>query len=326
MSVVWRFLQFNLFASVLAGLIVWILVLISLRVLRVGYGRLRLSLLYAPVIKSLLVLVGLSAVAPWPRILSEFHAQALDPPQTLPWLLIWLGGFLILRRVYVQHAQRQILSTAQQASQDGPRLAASLARAQKSLRVCPVEVAGDVACCVRRNIPQPRPLVHEKIPSPLVIDRGDRAAIVFPKDLVSHLTDDELDHAVAHELAHLMLRNPAWCSPEAVRHIAGVVPIAHLLTSTLKAEEEKACDDMAVAALGEPEVFAGMLLKSYRFAAQERGPWRTALSALPQLLGARPGVTGRVERQLHDRGPTKNLRLQALATCLLWAGLFVLVF
>lgn len=326
MTAVWKFIQFNLLPSLLAGLIVWGLILISLRLLRIGYGRLRLSLLYAPVIKSLLVLLGISAVAPWPRMFSDLHAKAFGPQHTLPWLLIWLGGFLILRRVYLQHIEQQILSTSRPAPDTGLRLPASLKRAQEELQVCPVEVTGDVACCIRKDLPEPRLLVHEGIRSPLVVDREDRPAIVFPKELVPQLSDEELDHAVAHELAHLMLGNPAWCSPEAVRHVAGVAPIAHLLTFTLESEEEKACDDMAVAAIGRPDVFADMLLKSYRFAREGRNPWQAALRSLPKLLGARIGVSERVERQLDDQAPSKNLRLQALATCLLWTGLFVLVF
>lgn len=322
----WRFAQFNLIPSLLAGLVTWGLVMVSLHALRIGYGRLRLSLLYAPAVKSSLVLLGLGAVFPWPPLFSSWEAQALPAGRLVPWLLMWLGAGLIIRQKYLRHVENRVLSQARPASEIAPRLMRSLMRVQASLRVCPAEVTGEMVCCVKRKFPEPRMLVLNGLDSPMVVDEGARPAIVFPTDLLSLLTDEELDHAVAHELAHLMLRNPVYCSPEMVRHVSAVTPIAQLLAARLRREEEKACDDMAVAALGKPEVYAGMLLKSYRFASERSSPWVRTLRSLPQLLGAKAAITERVERLLGGSPPQADLRWQALSVCLLWTGLFVLLF
>lgn len=326
MSSVLQFLQFNLLPSLVGGLVVWILVLVGVWALRIDYGSLRLSLLYAPAVKSLLVLIGVSAIFPWPPLFSEWRALAVPPSQVLPWLLLWLGLGLILKRRFLQGREPQILGAADPAEEHEPRLVESLERAQRQLRACPVEATGEVVCCLNRDPADPEMLVHDGISSPFAMERQEGPAIVFPADLVSQLTDGELDHAVAHELAHLTLRSPAWCSPRVVRHLSGVAPVAHLLGTTLKYEEEKACDDMAIAALGRPEVFADMLLKSYRFARARKGPWARTLRALPQLLGARPGISDRVERLIGEPAPDGNLRLQAVATCLMWTGLIIFTF
>ena len=325
MSELLRFLQFNLLASLLAGLAVWALVVLGLRIFRIGYGRLRLSLLYAPVVKSLLVLVGLAAVFPGVALFSTWKSQALGPGDTLPWLLILIGISLVGQRAYKSWIQRRTLKDAHADGAAMSRLRASAERAHTHLRDCPVEVAGDVACCVR-NLPDPRLLLHDRIESPLAIEAEPRPVIIFPTDLVSEMSDDDLDYAMAHELAHLMVRNPAWCGPEVIRHLGSIVPVSQLLRATLKFEEEKACDDMAVAALGDPEEFAAMLVKSYRFARAKRGPVEERLRALPRLVGAKPGLQKRVERLTAEHDPTTNLRFQAVRACLMWTGLIVLLF
>ena len=76
---------------------------------------------------------------------------------------------------------------------------------------------------------------------------------------------------------------------------------------------------MAVAALGQPDVFAEMLLKSYRYAAQSLSPLVGRLQSVPQLIGLKPMISERVENILHSR-PLQDMGLQKAMTCLVWIG------
>jgi len=104
------------------------------------------------------------------------------------------------------------------------------------------------------------------------VNRDADPVLVFPGSLVPQLTDDELFAALAHEMAHLTLEQPRWCSSVVVQRLAGITPLVSLLAAQLHQEEEKACDDMAIAVFGRPEVLSSMLLKIYRFAHQQFPP------------------------------------------------------
>lgn len=322
------FLLYNLLPAVLAGMITWLLVYAALSVFQVEYGTLRLSLLAAPLVKSLLVLFGIGLVLPWPRpVFAAWHARALSFSTVLPIVLIWGGAALILRTLLVRRARRLALQGAKPVGKSAPRLAASIDRVHAAYRRCPQKMVGrsGLACCVNVKMPQPRLLVSNRgLRSPTILTSESRPVIIFPRDLVERLSDDELDRALAHEYAHFLLRSHCGVSSTNLRRIVPINPIASLVAALLVREEEKACDDMAVAALGKPDVYADMLLKSYRFSAAHAGPLMDRVQVLPQLLGVRPMITERVERQLGDRPPQSRFAAQMAATCLLWTGLIFL--
>ena len=58
-----RFVLFNLLPSLVAGLGVLALVLVGIRIFRIRHGTLRACLLIAPIVKSTLVLVGLTVLS-----------------------------------------------------------------------------------------------------------------------------------------------------------------------------------------------------------------------------------------------------------------------
>lgn len=323
-----QFFLYNLLPAVVSGLLVWLLVYAALAIFRIEYGTLRISLLAAPLAKSLLVLFGIGLVLPWPReVFAAWHANALSFWTVLPIVLVWAGLAWIVRTLLVQRARRLALQHAEPANETAPRLTASMNRMHAAYRKCPQKLVGQggVACCVNAKHPKPRLLVsHEGLRSPTILTTGSRPVILFPLDLIDRLSDNELDGALAHEYAHFLLRS--WCgvSSTNLRRIVPINPIAGLVASFLVREEEKACDDMAVAALGQPEVYADMLLKSYRFAVGQADPLIGRLRVLPQLLGMRPMIAERIERLLQSRLPQAQLGAQMAVTCLLWTGLIFL--
>ena len=161
--------------------------------------------------------------------------------------------------------------------------------------------------------------------SPLVVTAG-QPVIVFPERLVHDLTDKELQGAIAHEVAHMCLRRHTICSTENVKAMAAVNPMAALMAAQLHREEEKACDDMATVALGDPETYAEMLLKSYRFVTHDGFPVFEQLHYVPQLLGIKPILSKPIERLLDRRKAEPSLRLQYLAASCLSIALWLVFF
>lgn len=326
MNFVSQFLQYNLLPAVLAGLISWLLVYAAIILFKIQHSSLRLMLLLIPVVKSLLVLLGIGLVFRWPRdIFSAWQAQALPFEQVIPILLVWFIGVYILRTFLEKRARSIVIGDAQPLANQFPRLTQSLDRVRTSFDTCPAKMVGEgMIFCVNRELPNARLLLSDEINSPLVVTSEAEPTIVIPTELVPELTDDELDGALAHEFAHFLLRNPAWYSSNCARHITPLSPIAALLAFQFRHEEEKACDDMAVTALGKPEVYADMLLKSFRFAAGRSNPLQKRLQVLPQLLGAKPFLTERIERLLQTDSPQANIALQYSMVCLVMIGIWAL--
>lgn len=324
-----QFLQYNLLPSLVAGTLAWVVIYAAISVLKIEFGPLRLTLLFIPLVKSVLILLGIGLVLPWPRdVFQAWHARALPYNLVLPYLLVWAGIALLARSMLIQRAREMALRDAVPAEKAAPRLVESLERVKSAFDSCQVPmVGGGLVCCVHGKLPDPQLLVSEGgLDSPLVLTSEDTPTIVFPLKLVSELDDDELDGALGHEMAHFTLRRPACCSPTYVNNLSPMSPIAQLVAKQLKREEEKACDDMAIASLGKPEVYAGMLLKSYRFATKMGSPFANQLQALPQLLGFKPDFTERVERLLAGDPPQKNLWLQSVVSCALSVGAYALFF
>lgn len=326
MAVLEQFILNNLLPAIIAGLLTWLFVVFALNVLKIEYGWFRISLMYAPIIKSILVLLGIGLVIQWPReVFATWSAQSVSFNLVIPFLLLWLGISILLRYYFAGRARGIALANAVTAQDAAPRLQASLQRVQKAYEKLPAELAGQGAIvCVKKDIPAAKILVSaEGLDTPLILVNEKEPTIVFPKNLLAKLNDDELDMAIAHEYAHFMLTNPAWCSSEGMRHMTSVSPVARLLSAEFEREEEKACDDMAITALGKSEAYPEMLLTSFRFAAEQKSPLNSKLQVLPQLLGVRPIFTERLERLLGEVSPQMNLGYQCFAVGLAWIGISV---
>ena len=324
MTGVIQFVQFNLLPALAAGAAVWLLVIVGLRLFGITQPIYRLCLMTAPLIKSTLVLVGVHALLPWPdSVFGDWQRQAVSAGTMVPVFAVLLVVALVVREVAHRRSRRVVLARAQPASDVSPRLAQALARVLDAYRVNQSAIA--VACPVAPAVATPALLVtDESLASPVVMTSG-APTIVFPRQLADELSDDEIDGALAHEIAHVQLRQPLWCSAGTFQVLAGLNPVAMALASHFRREEEKACDDIAVATVGRPTTYAEMLLKSYRFADRQASPARLVVVHSASLLDWKPMITERIERLVHASWTRPAIWRQLASTAAVW-GLIVAVF
>ncbi len=325
MTVLVRFLIYNLLVSLAAGLLAWLLVWLALRLLRLGPSPLGFCFLGLPALKALLLLWGVGAVFPWPAALfGPLHAQAVPFQKIWPYLLVWTLGLYLVYRLAVARARRALLRAALPATTAAPRLAAALVPLQAAYRQAPCPPDDAALLCACQAGPPPDLLVSERLPSPLALTDGGRPAILFPAGLVAGLDDAELAGALAHELAHFVLRRRQWCSAGTLQVLTLMSPLAGMAGEYLHREEEKACDALAVALTGQPACYAGMLTKSYRFARQPARRSAAWLELMPRLAGFRPLLSERVE---HLLAPARSAppRPQVLSAAV-WLALAAVLF
>lgn len=319
-----QFLLYNLLPSLVIGAVAWLVVVAALTLFPIRKATIRLSLLAIPLVKSILILLGIGLILPWPEpFFSELHSQALPPQQVLPYLIIWAGVIFLVYELVVRRARRRMLVNARQAPE---RLAQNLDSV-----ITPINQNVSYICtngleCSMSKTRKPQLLVSDDLNSPVALTAGGEPAVIFPSGLVPELTDTELKGALAHELTHFSLRWPGWCSVSLLRKMAIVSPTAGLVMTQINREEEKACDDMAVKITGDPEVYSDMLLKSYRYALAHQRPVEGKLNILPRLLGVKPLLTERVERLLHPEPVTSGQWQQYVIACFLWFGLSAVFF
>ena len=306
MTVVSQFVIYNLLASLFAGGIVWLVVTVIVVLLNVRPITIKLSFLALPLIKSSFILLGIGYVFPWPMsIFAGWRKEALSPLQVLPVWLLWTIIALSIYAALVLRARRLVLSDVKPASQAAPRLEAVFERVLVAYRQVSLQECSNGMCCVVADVPQLNLLVSDGLASPVALTEGGRPAIVFPSGLLSQLDDGELAGALAHEFGHFTLRRPAWSSAATLRKLTLVNPVAGLLASNLSREEEMACDEIAVAALGRPEEYASMLLKSYRFVSEKPASTLAGrLRIVPELFGFKPTLRNRVQSLLHPKPQT----------------------
>ncbi len=324
MSVVGQFLLNNLLPALVAGSLAWAFVHLAVHLLGIRHGKLRLCPYLAPLLKSTLVLLGLGLVLAWPReLFSEWAARAVPSATVVPIFLLLTGVALIARMILVRRAERSLLAGSTPAPAQG-RLNAALDEVMAAYRAR----AGSLeARCELEALPtRPRLLQREDgLRSPAVVV-AEEPTIVFPTTLLSRLDDADLRAALAHEVAHVYLRQPGSCySSETVRIFSALNPFAGVIAAQLHREEEKACDDVAVDVFGDSDAYAGMLLRSYRFAAAAAGPLSSKLQFVPQLLGVRPMLSERVEH-LMARDASRSSATQRLAFAGTWIALISLFF
>ncbi len=326
MSTLQQFALYNLSLALVGGTLAWAVVGTGVYLLGVRHGKLRFCVFAAPLLKSTLLLLGIGLVLPWPReVFAAWHEQALGPSQVLPFFLLFTGSVIVVQSLLTSRSRRGALAAATPAETASPRLTGALDRVMLQL-----EERREILlerCGCEPGVKRPRLLVStEDIHSPLIAT-DEPATIVFPEALIDRLGDAELHGALAHEVAHLQLRTPISCfSASWVQSLAVANPMATIMAAQLLGEEEKACDDLAVAATGDAESYAGMLLKAYRFAHPRRGTVVNTLHYLPSLLGFKPMLTERVERLVHDAPPGADMGRQYAAFAVLWAALVVLFF
>ena len=89
-----------------------------------------------------------------------------------------------------------------------------------------------------------------------------RPVILTPAACIAHLSPDELEAVLAHEVAHIArLDFLHACLISIIRAILFFNPALHWLYAAYQAEAEKACDDLAVSIIASPEPLASGLLR-----------------------------------------------------------------
>ena len=103
--------------------------------------------------------------------------------------------------------------------------------------------------------------VSESVRSAAVLGCGSPTIALAPA-LLDQLHDDELDHIVIHEWAHVQRRDDlVHVLLSCIRVVAGWHPAVWWLDRQLGIEREIACDEMAVAVTGSAKGYAASLVK-----------------------------------------------------------------
>ena len=93
-----------------------------------------------------------------------------------------------------------------------------------------------------------------------------RPVLVWPRGIGEHLTDDQVDAILAHELCHLKRRdNLSAALHMTVQAICWFHPMVWWIGSRLVDERERACDEEVIRLGNEPEVYAEGILKTCKF-------------------------------------------------------------
>ena len=137
----------------------------------------------------------------------------------------------------------------------------------------------------------------ERVVSPFTA-RVLRPLVWLPLGLLTRLPREQVEALLAHELAHIRRLDWCWnaiqCAIEAVlfHH-----PAMWWLTRRIREEREHACDDLAVAACGDPVVLAEALAGLRRIAPAHAMP--------PLALAAHGGALMRRVRHLLSAAPAR---------------------
>jgi len=325
MATAFDFLRFNLFPGVAAGVLMWAVVILGVWLLGVRQGKLRLCLFAAPLVKSTLVILGVAPAIAWKVApFDVWFAKAVPPATVVPWFLLATGIVLASRSAFDRKATARIISSGIDNDPRLTRLEQSLDRVLTRLQASPAGLPLNFAC---ENLPQRPALVvgDAEVISPTLI-LGGRPTIVVPGAWMDLVDDDrDLDGAIAHEIAHLQIRRPFSClTSELVRSFSVLNPLAFLMSHQLELEEESACDDLAVAVVGDSQAYASMLLDGHRFARAGASPALQPLRYATRLIGMRPAISERIERVL-DGDPGERHGSDIAAFLCIW-GVLIGVF
>jgi beta-lactamase regulating signal transducer with metallopeptidase domain len=168
---------------------------------------------------------------------------------SLTWQAILLGGWLIFVTLQIARltAQRvrlsKLLRSTLPADEQLTRAVDKTARTLNLSRV-------------------PRAVLADADGSPLVCGIL-RPQLVLPRSLPGRLTELQLQHVFAHELAHIRRHDLVWgWFTEFARIVYFFNPAVHWLCYRLRLERELACDQIALAATGQnPAEYAATLVQ-----------------------------------------------------------------
>ncbi len=220
----------------------------------------------------------------------------------VPIVGIWLAGILLLatRRAYAELRTRQIIRRAV-APAAGGRAARIFARECRALGV-------------RRP---PALLVTGEIPAPAAAGLF-RPAVLLPA-AAEQWGDADLYAALVHELGHVRRRD---CLLDLITDLAAVVywcnPALRLAIRQMRAESERACDDVALGRGAEPGAYARLLLAMVQKTTRAGGfPAAVTTMARPRQLEWR--LLAVLDDRVARRPPRRRVAVALAASGLLLA-------
>ncbi len=209
----------------------------------------------------------------------------------------------------------------------GMHVLASLVRLRALRRACTAVGPGDdprllriaTVARVRRSV---RVALCDDLDGPAVLGYLD-PIIALPRAQADRLTDEELDHVLLHELAHVTRRDD-WIAlaEHVVIALVWINPAVHWIGRQLAISREMACDDWVVARTASPVAYARCLTRVAELRRRQGG---TSLAAAATRSSSALGR--RVTRMLSaEYRPSTNLsRAVALVTPLAVGVLAIVV-
>ncbi|MBI4263128.1 MAG: HEAT repeat domain-containing protein [Acidobacteria bacterium] len=216
--------------------------------------------------------IGTSRTSPW---LVEASGPGPARARVVNWPAVAVGVWVVGVALLLARLAVGLLWTARITSRavdvDDPRWAATLA-----------DVSAAFGITSRVSLKTSR---ETTIP----VACGLRAATVLLPPESAAWSDDRRRVVLLHELAHVARRD---CLAQAVAQLARAVhwfnPLAYLATSRLRAEQERACDDLVLAAGTDAPAYADHLFEIARgFRAEGCPAWATLAMARPSQLEGR---------------------------------------
>lgn len=168
---------------------------------------------------------------------------------------------------------------------------------------------GDINFCSNSHVVQTLSRLPGEKPEVLVLDddervifstTGRKAEVYLSSGLVKTLSADQMQAAVAHEMAHIeRSRRPILFAVFLLRAAMFFNPLVLIQFRRATQDEEKICDDMAVSLTGKPYVLAQTLRRLYGGAGEGRAPQIREISRLRYSLEEYSHLThirSRIER------------------------------
>ncbi|HTH82271.1 MAG TPA: M56 family metallopeptidase [Mucilaginibacter sp.] len=129
-----------------------------------------------------------------------------------------------------------------------------------------------------------------------------KPVILLPVSITCHLSTEEIEAILLHELAHIK-RNDYLMN--FIQQVMGIVlffnPFARLVNKLINDERENCCDDTVVRVTGSPFLYAQALLKLEE---NKNHQWQLALAA----TGKKYELLNRIERIMKTKTQTVNIR------------------
>jgi hypothetical protein len=171
--------------------------------------------------------------------------------------------------------------------------------------------------CEKLNIKKGVELLESGlVKTPMVIG-AIKPIVLFPIGVINHLTADQVEAVLAHELAHILRNDFAFNIIQSIIEILFYFhPAVWWISANIRAERENCCDDIAVGISGNPLTYAKALVSL-----QEFYTYSPNLSMSFAGIGEGDQFMNRIKRLLNQPQNKTNLREKFIATCLL---LFIL--